>query len=509
MGVGPGPGRGPRTLPGARVVAGALVLAAGVELGQPFVRWCRACGSLLSRGECNACGLVGEWWIDDTDPGSLVASEPSPSAEALPLLAAPGEAAEADGDAYPESHNSRLFRNGKVTRSQRRFEMVDRTISAMLDALGELLHRGVWRDGATLSVTHRKQLAAWRTRMQQCGKDAQVKACPLGRRAVVESWCCKVPFCPRHQRRRAAGWVDRGVELRRTLRNEDGHSGRRWKLLTVGLKHSGDLADDFDRAAKMRKALVRWMADRFGERVVKEAKVTRRLDAFGAIEMSGRGHVHLHMLVYCSFVPRELVQGWLKRHAADCTVEGCECPPDDRCDGCRRKKTRCEHPHADGRSRCNGSWYVDLRQIVDKGEYQEKKKRRERPILERVDADGKPTGRSGVVEALKYATAPVELGAKGKYLGPELGVETSEDQLAFAERILRYYLGSLGRHRVETYGRCKERAGSESRESDDVTDSREQESGRRCNCGCGLRMVTVSYGLRVGAFYEWLTRGDS
>ncbi len=112
-------------------------------------------------------------------------------------------------------------------------------------------------------------------------------------------------------------------------------------------------------------------------------------------------NVHLHFLALCRFAPRRELQHWLQ--ARDCTIRKCHHPADDRCDDCKRDKLGgCHHPEVlpDGRlrPRCNGSWYVDVRQA---------RKR---------DRDGRlvyGNGADAAAEVVKYACKPTMQVHKG------------------------------------------------------------------------------------------------
>lgn len=114
--------------------------------------------------------------------------------------------------------------------------------------------------------------------------------------------------------------------------------------------------------------------------------------------------------------------------------------------------------------RCNGSWVVNVQAI---------------------------RGRSGVFEAMKYAAAPVAL-----HDLPEVGIPASKTQLAFAERLLRFYLVMRDRHRVESYGVAKT-------EIPDPDDDDLPLDGEMKPCPNGNDLRFVAFGVNQIGAYVW------
>jgi hypothetical protein len=278
--------------------------------------------------------------------------------------------------------------------------------------------------------------------LRDCGSQVFVRQCCAGHTRTFAE-CCQVPMCPRYQRKRSGHWVARA----RALMESPAYAGKVPKLLTVTLRHpEGEtLPEAVEKAIKLRAAVMRHLR-----------KVYGLTAAFGALEMSEHGHVHLHIIAWCAFLPRPLLQSWLR--GRDCTVPGCAHPADDRCDECRAGKVECSHLDG-GRQRCNGSFMLDVRKCFD-------------PI-----------------EALKYAAAPVVVENVSQLV-------FTESQLEAGERMVRFYLAIQGRHRVETYGDAKNVVENEDAEDED----------RRvdvCHCGQPLRLIATGY-VQPGAHgYRW------
>jgi hypothetical protein len=283
-------------------------------------------------------------------------------------------------------------------------------------------------------------LQGWITRMQQCGRKVLVQTCSDGHpRSYVE--CCNVPLCPRCQRTRANRWVERAQDL-----INSGRVGKkRPKLVTIGLRHPDQetLAQAVEKVIDLRKVLMRKLQREYGATA-----------AFSAVEMSDHGHVHLHTLVWCDRLPREVLIPWLR--SRDCTIAGCPHPFDDRCDDCREARTACNHLDGE-RQRCNGSFIFDVREAYSP------------------------------VEALKYSVKPV-------VSDMDHAVPPTPEQLAEAIRIVKLFLVLYRRHRVETYGEAKKVIENEG-------DRDEDRIATRCHCGLPLHPTAV--GIRKGGRYLW------
>jgi hypothetical protein len=252
--------------------------------------------------------------------------------------------------------------------------------------------------------------------------------------------------------------------------------GYSWKLLTLSLRQHGDVFERVNGTIKMRADLARKLRDEYD-----------MLAGFGAIEEGEHEgeNVHLHFLALCKYAHYRLLKHWLQ--SRDCTVRHCHHPADDRCADCKRSRCDCHHPEVmpDGRlrTRCNGSWYVDVRRCYSR------------------KGDGKlayGSGADAAAEVVKYACKPTMHGNPHDASPDEL-----RDEIAHARRVVLFYLAMRGRHRVETYGEAKHRAPGEEDAPDDAEPTA---SGPRCS-ECGGPMVCVGVGVRDrqhgGTFYDW------
>ena len=309
------------------------------------------------------------------------------------------------------------------------------------DVLAEILGRNCWKTGTTITSMARSTLTNWKARLAECSREGWTEICQPGGHVRVHTNCCHVPLCPSHQRRRSREWVDRASTLVGSIHQAKGLA---WRLVTLSLRPLGDFDRDIDATVELRRSLARVLRRDYGMTA-----------GFGAIEKGEGRNVHLHFLIYSSFVPRATIQKWLR--GQDCSVQGCSHPlADDRCDVCRSSGVACDHL-CDGRVRCNGSWVVDARLI---------------------------RGAGGVREVLKYATAPVVPGGV-----PHPDEPFSGAMLNAAEEVVLFYLALKGRHRVETYGLARPRveradAGAEELDSDAA-------SSGVCACGCPFVFVAT------------------
>jgi hypothetical protein len=294
-----------------------------------------------------------------------------------------------------------------------------------------------------LSSDHAAILSGWLDRIRVCGATVWLKECANDHtRAIAE--CCGVPLCPRYQRKRSQRWIRRASALIALLHRES----KVPKLLTVTLRRNGaDWKSQIDSMVKLRAALMRLLRRCYGLEA-----------AFAAIEISHGGHVHIHAVIWSDYVPRALLQTWLR--SRDCTVPGCPHPADDRCQRCRQEQVACKH--LDGkRERCNGSYMIDIRQC------------------------------HSPIEALKYATAPIVCEA-----APRGSKRFSPEQLEMALQTIRLYLALYRRHRVETYGAAKVTIQGEGSDDEDADID-------RCHCGSPLHMAAVGIRVFGGTGYRW------
>jgi len=334
-------------------------------------------------------------------------------------------------------------------------------------------------------------LRKWSDDLATCGLECRIFACGPCRKATVVAHCCHRAICPREQRRRAQKWCARGAGLAELLPNESrGEDFTRvvgltkralgketfdvndhtWKALEIGLIQRGTDAERLDAHTALRTKLMLRLRRRYG-----------MMAALAALDRGPTGNIHVHAVVYCGYLPRADLQRWLR--SQDCTIPGCTHEPDDRCAACKRlKRGDCSHPRADGRPRCNGSWYVDVRKCR---------------VRHGSATHGDPVT-AGIVEAIKYACAPVgsKPGKPGEYDAPTPGEAPTESQLAYAEGLVLYFLALRNRKRVETYGLARlpdphEENGVDDREPDD-------EGGAPLCPDCRKPMKHVATGDRLG-----------
>jgi hypothetical protein len=317
--------------------------------------------------------------------------------------------------------------------------------------------------------------SAWEYKIQNCAQKVWHYRCPSHGTIKTVCSCCSLAICPRNQRRYVGRWIHRANHLVETLGTP---RGLRWRMITVSLRQAGDVFERVDKSVKVRAALAKELRDEYG-----------MLAGFGSLEEGEHEgeNVHVHFLALSAFAPQAKLKHWLQ--ARDCTVGGCRHTADDRCDLCKSAGRSCPHPHADGRPRCNGSWYVDVRQCYV---------RRGSGKL-RVGTDGK----SAVAEAIKYAIKPTLHGNPHRASPAQY-----REEQAHALRTVRFFAALHGRHRIETYGEAKKVAPGEEEAAED------QEPGKAPVCNeCHARMTCIGVGQRTykGDVYVWTaaTHGPS
>lgn len=420
----------------------------------------------------------------------------------------------------------------RVSSQRRRWDQFVATMAIYAVLLSRMLAE------AGLTDAQRTRLCRWLLAAQTCGDVVRIYRCPSHDHAVAVAECCHTPICPREQRRRAQRWQARADALadrfeherreeqrrardmtlsaakRRAAQARAAELGRcRWRMITLGHTPRGTLAERVDQIVGTRAALARLLRRHYG-----------MLAGFGRIECGtdrgGDGHLHVHMLVHSRYIPRDDIVRWLR--ARDCTVEGCAHPPDDRCDACRAARCSCDHAEpirewraperdelrtdhsepretrrerrmrreVDGpaergawaqvgeRARCNGSWYVDVRQAYVR-----------RGGVRAYDPRG------GVREAMKYLVAPVDPDD-----APIPGTLGTRAQHAHAELVLRFHAAMAGRHAIETYGEAKPQADGEADASDDATPDH---AHSLCCPHCCQRLVYACTGVRSGVRVDW------
>jgi hypothetical protein len=155
----------------------------------------------------------------------------------------------------------------------------------------------------------------------------------------------------------------------------------------------------------------------------------------------------------------------------------------------RKVRVRDRHP------RCNGSWFVDVRKCY---------------VREGAAEYADPVT-AGVVEAIKYACAPVgsKPGKSGQYDAPTPGETPTESQLAYGEELVRFFLVLRNRKRVETYGPARLPDPHE----ENGVDDRELDEGGVPDCpACGKPMKYGATGECWGGRwnkYDWFRESFS
>lgn len=290
-------------------------------------------------------------------------------------------------------------------------------------------------DSGTLTPGDVDHLLGWIKRMKECGLLVVSTKCDQGHFGS-HTECCNCPPCPRFERMRAAHYVARAEKFTKTMKIPA-------SMITVTLRHheGENLALSVQRVIETRRALARFLQRNYG-----------MVAGFGAIELSQDEHVHFHFLGWLKYVPRPVLQRWLR--SRDCTVPHCPHPADDRCEICRgetgENPRECDHLDGD-RRRCNGSFMLDIRQA------------------------------RSAVEALKYATKPLPVA------GDPNAVTTPEEAAYLQEQIL-FRLALYGRHRVESYGLARKKIEGEEGD-DEVTDS------AVCACGSPRHKIATHVAL--------------
>lgn len=194
----------------------------------------------------------------------------------------------------------------------------------------------------------------WRDRMEGCGDQLWLSFCPTDGHVSRQMDCCHVPVCSFEQSREANKWKARGREAMAQLpEGVRWHKVRKliganadkfktkptevmgWKMITMALRDTGDLALDIRRA----------IGGLDGDQGLRK-RLSRQLSKMGAVASysaldvgAEHGHVHLHVLCYAPFLPRAVLQHWLQ--SQDCSKPGCK--------------------HVAGDRSCEGSWDVDIR----------------------------------------------------------------------------------------------------------------------------------------------------
>lgn len=331
----------------------------------------------------------------------------------------------------------------------------------------------------------------WACRLANCAGQVWIYSCPKhGAKKTVCS-CCQAPCCPRRERRYSQAWVRRAVRLQERLErygvglNPDAEpvpvpGDLQWRFIEMGPRERGDVFQAIDDVVKLRADLARLLRDEYG-----------MIAGLGSLEREGAAH--LNFVALTRRVPRAALQHWLR--SRDCTIRHCHHPADDRCEDCKRAKTACSHPErmTDGtlRPRCNGSWYVHVEQVYERGEDGRRIK------------SGK-TLAGALREAVKYAGKPTPQGISPHRFETD---EQWRDAFKHNQNAMLFYLGLRGRHRVETYGLLKQRAPDEDDATDDVEIPKDG-GAPRCP-DCHAPMQCVRFGSREFTMYAWSRPADT
>lgn len=286
-------------------------------------------------------------------------------------------------------------------------------------------------------------LEGWIKRLNECGERVKVSKCGCDKAHFkTNTFCCHVPLCPRYQHNHAGRFQARAQALMEKYSEDE---RIRPKMVTLTQRHrpGESLADAAERMIRLRKNFARWATKNYG-----------MVAAFGAMELSQGMHVHLHILLWSLYIPKEVLQSWLR--AQDCTIRHCPHPADDRCEKCRAAKKECHHPERGGRERCNGSYMLNIEKVFD------------------------------VRECIKYCCKPVVIeDPKAKW---------TKEQRAWAINTVQFFIATYRRHRIETYLEAREVVENEGEEDDEVAVG-------ECSEGSLFKLVAIGY--RCPRFYRF------
>jgi hypothetical protein len=367
--------------------------------------------------------------------------------------------------------------------------------------------------------------------------------CPHGHNRFVVP-CCQCPLCFRQQRRRSARWMagmDAAPRLPRTWQYRWRHV--EWSLwqrdlvrdeVFLDALRSGDdgglrrafasIERRSDETLKLRGKFMRMLRDKYGD---------ARWTGYAKLEMGDvNGMMHVHALVYCRYLPREELQRWLRER--DCTVPGCQHPPDDRCEECQtvvwfnergeRKVGRaCTHPerlrNGGLRQRCNGSWTVHINEPYEEGSDGERMRgtagaNRElgkyicQPFNLACDDDG-GSSHAAPVGGMSDAQFAAALGLALRGEGPLARVFAC----ALREMSFQLVLSAKGRHCFERYGLARDQNVDE-QVGDDVEPDGDAETRPCERCAAlgnpGQPMRRFARGIRSpsGYSFKWAYRTE-
>jgi len=333
-----------------------------------------------------------------------------------------------------------------------------------------------WLDGTSMTARHEGIVGRWMgtDRLQSCGQTITVQGCSADRshRAMTSCHCCNVPLCPRHQRRQSGIWVKRAEGLIDAMGSRRGYS---WKMITIALKDEPDLLRDLDNHIDLRREIYQMMT--LGEDPKTKKKFRNPFDAqamIGSLEQAGtveKPHIHLHLIVYCKHLDREFFQRWMR--SRDCSVSNCDHPADTRGTD----------------SKCDGSWYVDIRKLrcwhkATSGKCRCKTARK--------------CQAAGVREAIKYASKPV---GTERIDTPRAGQSPTFNELAWAGQVIKFAAHMYRRHRIESYGAAKPMITAIIRDAD--AEDAETPRGVCADCGEPMQVIYLGWSKTIRDGYEW------
>lgn len=330
-----------------------------------------------------------------------------------------------------------LFGAAGFRELRNRQDHIASTQSLMSWAMGEAIRMG---------LDEHDCLEGWMKRLDECGERVKVSRCGCEQAHFrTSTFCCHVPLCTRYQHNHAGRFQARADAL---MRKYSGDESIRPKMVTLTQRHrrGESLADAAEGMIRLRKNFARWATKNYG-----------MVAAFGAMELSQGMHIHLHVLLWSLYIPKDALQSWLR--GQDCTIPRCPHPADDRCERCRAAKKECHHPDTDGRERCNGSYMLNIEKVTD------------------------------VRECIKYCCKPVVIeDPKAKW---------TKEQKAWAINTVQFFIATYRRHRIETYLEARKIVENEGDDDEEVAVG-------ECSEGSVFQLVAIGY--RCPRSYRFVRR---
>jgi len=164
-------------------------------------------------------------------------------------------------------------------------------------------------DEFSQEVTHREDVARLlreagftklSERFSQCGNEIPMMCGDCRESVRMGTFACGNPICEDCARRKAAklaeSWVKSALQVPHRY-------GDRWRMITLTLVVGESIEDDADRIlSSLRELRKRW-----------KQRNKRAFAGFWSREVGSERNVHLHMMVYCPFIPqKELSKDWLE-----------------------------------------------------------------------------------------------------------------------------------------------------------------------------------------------------